>query len=220
MDEWMNDWVNEWRNGMNDWKNLCTCRVFGPLILENGQILKTASFSREHCLKVTYVDTFFQVDNKNNGYVLCSCQLCQPPAPLPTCVQTDTSKSALLASMWLGMKPSWPSYFHNVLVERWHGHRSCDGHAAINMWQISLYIALHQSTSKAAAHDVEHVLVSMHDWMHDLSFRCLRLASDSSSRIQIRNFPHALKPCPRVTHGTTHNCLMHGTICGNTPWQK
>ena len=26
----------------------------------------------------------------------------------PTCAQTYTSKSALLASMWLGLKPSWP----------------------------------------------------------------------------------------------------------------
>ena len=48
------------------------------------------------------------------------------------------------------------------------------------------------------------------------------VASDSSSRI-IGKFPLAvkcLKPCPWVTHGTTHKCLMHGTICGNTSWQK
>ena len=121
-------------------------------------------------------------------------------------------------AMWLGLKPSWPSYFHNVFVERWHGHRWCDWHAPINMWQISLYIALPQSTSKAAAHDVEHVLVSMHDWMHDLSFRCLCLIPPPGYKSEIS--PHALKPCSRVTHGTTHNCLMHGTICGNTPWQK
>ena len=29
-------------------------------------------------------------------------------SPFPTCAQTYTSKSALLASMWLGLKPSWP----------------------------------------------------------------------------------------------------------------
>ena len=37
------------------------------------------------------------------------------------------------------------------------------------------------------------------------------VASDSSSRIKIGNFPLAvkcLKPCPWVTHGTTHKCLM------------
>ena len=31
------------------------------------------------------------------------------------------------------------SYFHNVFVERWHGHRWCDQHAAINLCQISPY---------------------------------------------------------------------------------
>ena len=31
------------------------------------------------------------------------------------------------------------SYFHNVFVERWHGHRWCDHHAAINLCQISSY---------------------------------------------------------------------------------
>ena len=49
------------------------------------------------------------------------------------------------------------------------------------------------------------------------------VASDSSSRIKNENFPLAvkcLKPCPWVTHGTTHKCLMHGTICGNTSWQS
>ena len=31
------------------------------------------------------------------------------------------------------------SYFHDVFVERWHGHRWCDQHAAINLCQISPY---------------------------------------------------------------------------------
>jgi len=29
-------------------------------------------------------------------------------SPFPTSAQTYTSKSALLASMWMGLKPSWP----------------------------------------------------------------------------------------------------------------
>jgi hypothetical protein len=41
-------------------------------------------------------------------------------SPFPTYVQIYTSKLILLPSMWFGLKPSWPSCFHNVFVERWH----------------------------------------------------------------------------------------------------
>jgi hypothetical protein len=83
-------------------------------------------------------------------------------SPFPTYVQIYTSKLILLPSMWFGLKPSWPSCFHNVFVERWHVTAM---HLFIRA-KHPQYIALLQSTSKAAAHDIEDVLVSMHDSVH------------------------------------------------------
>ena len=83
-------------------------------------------------------------------------------SPFPTYVQIYTSKLILLPCMWFGLKPSWPSCFHNVFVERWHVTAM---HLFIRA-KHPQYIALLQSTSKAAAHDVEDVLVSMHDSVH------------------------------------------------------
>ena len=40
---------------------------------------------------------------------------------------------------------------------------------------MQLLICAKYPQSKAAAHDIEDVLVSMHDWMHDLFFRWLHL---------------------------------------------
>ena len=155
-------------------------------------------------------------------------------SPFPTCAQTYTSKSALLASMWLGLKPSWPiDTFTMCLLKDDTMCLLKDDMGTDDVTDMQLlicakyphtpYIALPWFTPiKEQGCCARYWRRScFHAWLCAwLIFQMV--ASDSSSRI-IRFFPLAVKcskPCPWVTHGTTHKCLMHGTICGNTSWQN
>ena len=97
----------------------------------------------------------------------------------PTGAQTYTSKSALLASMWLNLKPRWPIVTFTMCLLK-------DVMGTDDVTDMQLLICARYlypiSKSKAAAHNVEDVFVAMHDWMHDLSFRWLHL-------IPASNFP-------------------------------
>ena len=118
------------------------------------------------------------------------------------------------------------SYFHDVFVERWHGHKWCDQHAAINLCQISPY-PIYSFTMIYFNQKARLLRTILKTFLFPCMTGCMTYFSDGCIwfllQDKIGNFPLAvtcLKPCPWVTHGTTHKCLMHGTIRGNTSWQK
>ena len=199
---------------------MCTFRVFGTLFWKAGRFWKQPYF-RARVLKGNYVDIFFQV--ANNGYVLCRFQFCQP---LPNLC--SKSKSALLASMWLGLKPSWPivTFTMCLLKDDMGTDDVTDMQLLIcakypHTPYIALPVTMFTSIKEQGCCARYWRRSCFHAWLGAwLIFQMV--ASDSSSRI-IRFFPLAVKcskPCPCVTHVTTHKCLMHGTICGNTSWQN
>ena len=140
-------------------------------------------------------------------------------SPFPTCA----SKSALLASMWLGLKPSWPTITFTMCLLK--DDMGTDKQLlTCAKYPHTPYIVLPWLTSINEQGGCARYWrrSGFHAWL-DAWLIFQMVASDSSSRIKIRFFLLAgkcLKPCPWVTHGTTHKRLMHGGICGNTSWQN
>ena len=142
-------------------------------------------------------------------------------SPFPTCAQTYTSKSALLASMWLCLKPSWPIVTFTVCLLK-------DDMGTDDVTDMQLlicakyphtpYIAFPWLTSINEQGCCARYWRSpcFHAWL-DAWLIFQTVASDSLSRIKIVFLlaVKKLKPCPWVTQ-----CWMHGTICGNTSWQN
>jgi hypothetical protein len=105
-----------------------------------------------------YVVIFVQV--ANGGYILCRRQFCHP---LPN----------LCANIYVQISPvgSWIVTFTMCLLKDDMGT-----HDVTDMQILICAKYLYPiSRGKAAAHNVEDVLVAMHDWMQNLSFRWLHL---------------------------------------------
>ena len=189
---------------------------------------------RAHFSKGNYVDTFFQVARFVQFVV-------SHASPFPTRAQTYTSRSALMRKhltgfeALLGLVACRPNVFCRT-DER--GHKWCDSDVQLFICaRFPRVIALPQSTSKAAAHDVEDIFVSIHACYACLPFQIF--ASDTSSRAKIND---SLDTCSEnvgkhgLPIGTTYKCLMqfdarelflwkqnHGensSACGMAAWQS
>ena len=106
-----------------------------------------------------YVVIFVQV--ANNGYVLCRFQFCQPLPNLCANIYVQNNSVG-----------SWPIVTFTMCLLK-------DDMGTDDVTDMQILICAKYlypiSKGKAAAHNVEDVLVAMHDWMHDLSFRWLHL---------------------------------------------
>ena len=102
------------------------------------------------------------------------CAVFRLASPFPTCAQTYFPNQPWCARMWLDLTPS---YFHNVFVERWPGHRWCDSHGATHLCQRFLYLALPQSTSKAAC--------CARSWGHSCFHACMTVCMTLLSYVSI-----------------------------------
>ena len=82
---------------------MCTFRVFGTLFwFFRADSENNLTF--EHIFQKVTMWTYF-----SKWLIMAMfCAVFSFASPFPTCAQTYTPKSALLASMWLGLKPSWP----------------------------------------------------------------------------------------------------------------
>ena len=174
----------------------------------------------EHIFKKVTMWTYF-------SKWLIMATFCAVASPFPTCAQTYTSKSAPLASMWLGLKPSWPIVTFPICLLK--DDMGTDDVTDMELLICAKYphtpcIALPWFTSiKEQGCCARYWRRSCFQAWLDAWLIFQMVACDSSSRIKFGFFPLAvkcLKPCPWVTHGKTHKCLMHGTICGNTSWQN
>ena len=120
--------------------------------------------------------------------------------------------------MWLDLTPS---SFHNVFVERWPGHRWCDSHGATHLCQRFLYLALPQSTSKAAC----CARSWGHSCFHACMTVCMTLLSDVSIWFLLQdknwNFPARYQRFKALVMGSPwQEALVLETIWWNSSWQN